>query len=206
MTLRSAWLAGALLAAAVPGGRAAAQTAGSAEMARRISVKFDGVDLATALTRLRTVFRVPLAFSTEAIPEHRDVNLTAIQEPVADVLAQMLLGTGLHVIPLEGGALVIASPAVVRNTRQKPVWIIGCGEATKYRENGGDITVSAGSPPPCASKRLRSSSLRSLVVLAVVSITWSAQRRKGAINSRSRAMPSLAGRSRASGWRRRVSE
>jgi acetyl-CoA C-acetyltransferase len=24
------------------------------------------------------------------------------------------------------------------------VWIIGCGEATKYRENNGDITVSAG--------------------------------------------------------------
>ena len=43
-----------------------------------------------------------------------------------------------------GGAVVIASPEVVRNTRKKPVWIIGCGEATKYRENNGDITVSAG--------------------------------------------------------------
>src|SRR5262249_24442738 len=34
--------------------------------------------------------------------------------------------------------------------KKKPVWIIGTGEATKYRENGGDITVSAAaqSGPP----------------------------------------------------------
>ncbi|HXH21461.1 MAG TPA: hypothetical protein VNN10_05490, partial [Dehalococcoidia bacterium] len=43
-----------------------------------------------------------------------------------------------------GGAVIIASPEVARGTRKKPVWIIGAGEATKYRENGGDITVSAG--------------------------------------------------------------
>jgi acetyl-CoA C-acetyltransferase len=43
-----------------------------------------------------------------------------------------------------GGAVVIASRDVARNTKKKPVWIIGSGEATKYPENGGDITVSAG--------------------------------------------------------------
>jgi acetyl-CoA C-acetyltransferase len=43
-----------------------------------------------------------------------------------------------------GGAVIIASPEVARSTKKKPVWIIGAGEATKYRENGGDITVSAG--------------------------------------------------------------
>jgi acetyl-CoA C-acetyltransferase len=43
-----------------------------------------------------------------------------------------------------GGAVIIAAPEVARGTRKKPVWIIGAGEATKYRENGGDITVSAG--------------------------------------------------------------
>jgi acetyl-CoA C-acetyltransferase len=43
-----------------------------------------------------------------------------------------------------GGAVVIASAEVARDTRKRPVWIIGGGEATKYRENGGDITVSAG--------------------------------------------------------------
>lgn len=43
-----------------------------------------------------------------------------------------------------GGALVIVSPEVARDIKKKPVWVIGSGEATKYRENGGDITVSAG--------------------------------------------------------------
>jgi acetyl-CoA C-acetyltransferase len=43
-----------------------------------------------------------------------------------------------------GGAVIIAAPEVARGTKKKPVWIIGAGEATKYRENGGDITVSAG--------------------------------------------------------------
>ena len=43
-----------------------------------------------------------------------------------------------------GGAVIVASKDVVPNTRKKPVWIIGTGEATKYRENNGDITVSAG--------------------------------------------------------------
>ena len=40
--------------------------------------------------------------------------------------------------------MIIASAAMARNARTKPVWIIGGAEATKYRENGGDITVSAG--------------------------------------------------------------
>ncbi|MCI0799837.1 MAG: thiolase domain-containing protein, partial [Chloroflexi bacterium] len=43
-----------------------------------------------------------------------------------------------------GGAVLVASADMARNARKKPVWIIGAGEATKYRENGGDITVSAG--------------------------------------------------------------
>ena len=43
-----------------------------------------------------------------------------------------------------GGAVVIASADVARNAKKKPVWIIGTGEATKYRDNTADITVSAG--------------------------------------------------------------
>jgi acetyl-CoA C-acetyltransferase len=43
-----------------------------------------------------------------------------------------------------GGAVVIASADVARDCRKTPVWIIGSGEATKYHENDGDITVSAG--------------------------------------------------------------
>ena len=43
-----------------------------------------------------------------------------------------------------GGALVIVSPEVAQDIAKPPVWIIGTGEATKYRENGGDITTTAG--------------------------------------------------------------
>jgi acetyl-CoA C-acetyltransferase len=43
-----------------------------------------------------------------------------------------------------GGAVIVASPEMARNAKKKPVWIIGGADATKYRENGGDITVSAG--------------------------------------------------------------
>jgi acetyl-CoA C-acetyltransferase len=42
-----------------------------------------------------------------------------------------------------GGAVVIAAPEVARNCANPPVWILGAGEATKYPENGGDITTSA---------------------------------------------------------------
>jgi acetyl-CoA C-acetyltransferase len=42
-----------------------------------------------------------------------------------------------------GGAVVIAAPEVARGCKKKPVWILGSGEATKYPENGGDITTSA---------------------------------------------------------------
>lgn len=42
-----------------------------------------------------------------------------------------------------GGAVVIAAADVARDCRNTPVWILGSGEATKYTENGGDITTSA---------------------------------------------------------------
>jgi hypothetical protein len=49
-----------------------------------------------------------------------------------------------------GGAVVIAAADVARDCKKTPVWILGTGEATKYPENGGDITVSAArqSGPP----------------------------------------------------------
>jgi acetyl-CoA C-acetyltransferase len=79
-----------------------------------------------------------------------DLEFVGVREiSVQDVLESRLIAHPLRLLECcmvsdGGGALIIASPDVVRNTRKKPVWIIGCGEATKYRENGGDITVSAG--------------------------------------------------------------
>ncbi|MFN8618501.1 MAG: hypothetical protein U0837_15535 [Dehalococcoidia bacterium] len=57
-----------------------------------------------------------------------------------------------------GGACVFVAPEIARDIKKKPVWILGLREATKYRENGGDITVSAArqSAPPafaCAGVR-----------------------------------------------------
>src|SRR3546814_10077407 len=69
------------------------------------------------------------------------------------------------------------------------------------------MIVSVGTPAALSVvKRSRMPSRRSLTVLSVVSMTCAAASRSGLSNSRSLAMPSAAGRSSASGWRRRVSE
>ena len=68
---------------------------------------------------------------------------------IADVMESRIVADPLHLLECcmisdGGGALVIASAAVARDCRKPPVWIIGGGEATKYVENGGDMTTSAG--------------------------------------------------------------
>jgi acetyl-CoA C-acetyltransferase len=86
----------------------------------------------------------------EAVKAMTDLEFVGVREiSVADVLESRLIAHPLRLLECcmvsdGGGAVVIASPDVVRHTRKKPVWIIGSGEATKYRENNGDITVSAG--------------------------------------------------------------
>ncbi len=86
----------------------------------------------------------------EAVRAMTDLEFAGVREiTVQDVLESRLIAYPLRLLECcmvsdGGGAVVIASPEVVRNARKKPVWIIGCGEATKYRENHGDITVSAG--------------------------------------------------------------
>jgi acetyl-CoA C-acetyltransferase len=86
----------------------------------------------------------------EAVKAMTDLEFVGVRDiTVQDVLESRLIAHPLRLLECcmvsdGGGAVVIASPEVARNTRKKPVWIIGCGEATKYRENNGDITVSAG--------------------------------------------------------------
>jgi acetyl-CoA C-acetyltransferase len=86
----------------------------------------------------------------EAVKAMTDLEFVGVREITAeDVMDSRVIAHPLHLLECcmvsdGGGAVVIASSDVVRNTRKKPVWIIGTGEATKYRENGGDITVSAG--------------------------------------------------------------
>src|ERR671922_945167 len=86
----------------------------------------------------------------EAVKAMTDLEFAGVREiTVQDVLESRLIAYPLRLLECcmvsdGGGAVIIASPEVARNTRKKPVWIIGCGEAPKYRENSGDITVSAG--------------------------------------------------------------
>jgi acetyl-CoA C-acetyltransferase len=86
----------------------------------------------------------------EAVKAMTDLEFVGVRDiTVQDVLESRLIAYPLRLLECcmvsdGGGAVIIASPEVARNVRKKPVWIIGCGEATKYRENNGDITVSAG--------------------------------------------------------------
>ena len=89
----------------------------------------------------------------EAVKAMTDLEFGAVT-PVAEISVQEVLESRIIADPLHlleccmvsdgGGAMVIAAPEVARDCRQDPVWIIGAGEATQYRENGGDITTSAG--------------------------------------------------------------
>ena len=86
----------------------------------------------------------------EAVKAMTDLAFVGVNEiTVQDVVDSRVIAHPLHLLECcmisdGGGAVVIASPEVAANCRKKPAWIIGTGEATKYRENGGDITVSAG--------------------------------------------------------------
>ena len=65
-----------------------------------------------------------------------------------DVLDSRIIADPLHLLECcmisdGGGAVVIAAPEVARNCAKAPVWLIGTGEATRYVDNGSDVTVSA---------------------------------------------------------------
>ncbi len=85
----------------------------------------------------------------DAVKAMTDLEFVGVNELTPqDVLDSRVVADPLHLLECcmisdGGGALVIASADVARDCRRPPVWIIGTGEATRYRENGGDITVSA---------------------------------------------------------------
>ena len=85
----------------------------------------------------------------EAVQAMKDLQFEEIREiTVEDVLGSRLIADPIHLLECcmisdGGGAVVIASAEVARDCRRPPVWILGTGEATKYPENGGDITTSA---------------------------------------------------------------
>ncbi len=77
----------------------------------------------------------------ELMPAVREIS-------VQDVIESRMIADPLRMLDScfisdGGGAVIIASPNVARDCPHTPVWLLGAGEATKYPENGGDITHSA---------------------------------------------------------------
>jgi len=105
---------------------------------------------AEQLAEIAVATRFHAMRNPQAVKAMQDLDFPEIRETtIADVVGSKMISDPLRVLDCcmvsdGGGAVVIASPEVARNCRKKPVWIIGTGEATKYPENGGDITISAG--------------------------------------------------------------
>ncbi|MDA1073432.1 MAG: hypothetical protein O3A63_01555 [Proteobacteria bacterium] len=104
---------------------------------------------AEQLAEISVATRMHAMRNPEAVQAMKDLEFLDIRETtISDVVNSRMIADPLRLLECcmisdGGGAVVIASPEVARNCRTKPVWIIGSGEATKYPENGGDITRSA---------------------------------------------------------------
>lgn len=66
---------------------------------------------------------------------------------VDDVLSSRLVADPLRkldccMISDGGGAVVLATEDVARNCRTEPVWVLGAGEAVRFRRNEDDLTVT----------------------------------------------------------------
>jgi acetyl-CoA C-acetyltransferase len=108
------------------------------------------------LAEISVATRAHAMRNPEAVKAMEDLEFLDIRETsIEDVVNSRMIADPLHLLECcmisdGGGAVVIAAPDVARNCAKSPVWILGSGEATKYPENGGDITVSAAaqSAPP----------------------------------------------------------
>jgi acetyl-CoA C-acetyltransferase len=101
------------------------------------------------LAEISTATRYHAMRNPEAVQAMEDLEFLDIRETtIDDVVNSRMIADPLHLLECcmisdGGGAVVIAAPEVARNCAKTPVWILGSGEATKYPENGGDITTSA---------------------------------------------------------------
>jgi len=116
----------------------------------------------------------------EAVKAMTDLEFLDIRETtVEDVVNSRMIADPLHLLECcmisdGGGAVVIAAADVARNCAKRPVWILGSGEATKYPEIGGDITVSAAvqsGPPAFAEAGIRPAEIDVAMIYDSFSIT-----------------------------------
>ncbi|MFV2091044.1 MAG: thiolase domain-containing protein [Pseudomonadales bacterium] len=104
------------------------------------SAQLAEISVATRMHAMRN----PEAVQAMEALEFLDIRETTID----DVVNSRMIADPLHLLECcmisdGGGAVVIAAPEVARDCAKAPVWILGSGEATKYPENGGDMTTSA---------------------------------------------------------------
>ncbi len=101
------------------------------------------------LAEISIATRLHAMNNPDAVKAMEDLEFLDIRETtIEDVVNSRMIADPLHLLECcmisdGGGAVVIASPEVARDCKKTPVWILGSGEATKYPENGGDITSSA---------------------------------------------------------------
>jgi acetyl-CoA C-acetyltransferase len=101
------------------------------------------------LAEICTATRYHAMRNPDAVKAMEDLEFLDIRETtIDDVVNSRMIADPIHLLECcmisdGGGAVVIASPEVARDCAKPPVWILGSGEATKYPENGGDITTSA---------------------------------------------------------------
>ena len=102
------------------------------------------------LAEISVTTRAHAMRNPEAVQTMKDLQLLpgAREITVEDVVTSRMIADPLHllescIISDGGGAVIIAAADVARDCRQKPVWLLGTGEAAKYPENGGDITTTA---------------------------------------------------------------
>lgn len=101
------------------------------------------------LAEISVVTRLHAMRNPQAVQAMKDLEFLDIRATtIADVVNSRMIADPLHLLECcmisdGGGAVVIAAPDVARDCAKPPVWILGTGEATKYPENGGDITTSA---------------------------------------------------------------
>ena len=99
------------------------------------------------LAEISVAARLHATRNPQAVQALQDLGYKSTDElSVEDVVGSRMIADPLHkleccMISDGGGAVVIASADVAGDCRQTPAWILGSGEAVKYPENGGDITV-----------------------------------------------------------------
>ncbi len=105
---------------------------------------------AEELAEIAVTTRYHAMRNPEAVRALEALHFRDIREiTTGDVTGSRLIADPLHLLDCcmvsdGGGAVVIADAAVARDTRHRPVWLLGSGEAVGYPENARDITVTAG--------------------------------------------------------------